>query len=165
MLHGGGMVYAGDIASSIETYHKMVATNGTSRRRGPGFDRAAPASPGVTLESHEGSTIQQSDPVEVSTTLHIASEVAGFTLICVLDDMNQRRVFHLRRDSSEFKTRALWRGTYKISFKLPPLWLEPGLYTLYFKAVFQGEDRGHPSISRTSSIWMSAARVPAGTPS
>jgi lipopolysaccharide transport system ATP-binding protein len=146
VLHGGGMVYTGDIASSIETYHKMVATTELHddaaglRPRGSGFSR-------ISLASHEGSTIRQSDPVEVSTTLHIANEVAGFTLICLLDDMNQRRVFHLRRDSSEFKTRARWRGSYKISLKLPPMWLEPGLYTLYFKVVFQGEDAASKHLS------------------
>jgi lipopolysaccharide transport system ATP-binding protein len=110
------------------------------RPRGSGFSR-------ISLESHEGSTIRQSDAIEVSTTLHIANEVAGFTLICLLDDMNQRRVFHLRRDSCEFKTRAHWRGSYKIRLQLPPMWLEPGLYTLYFKVVFQGEDAASKYLS------------------
>ena len=53
--------------------------------------------------------------------------------------MNQRRVFHLRRDSAEIGAGRSWKGTHKISLKLPPLWLEPGLYTLYFKIVLQGE--------------------------
>jgi lipopolysaccharide transport system ATP-binding protein len=146
VLNGGRMAYAGDIASSIETYHKMVASTEVRDQstglhpRGSGFSQ-------VSLESHEGSTIAQSDPIEVSTTLHIANEIAGFTLICLLDDMNQRRVFHLRRDSSEFKSGRRWRGAYKLRLKLPPLWLEPGLYTLYFKAVFQGESAASKHVS------------------
>jgi lipopolysaccharide transport system ATP-binding protein len=145
VLQGGRMVYAGDIGSSIETYHRMVANTETrdqptGRRRGSGFSD-------VSLTSHEGSTIQQSEPLEISTTLHIAQEVAGFTLICLLDDMNQRRVFHLRRDSSEMASRGSWRGSHKISLKLPALWLEPGLYTLYFKVVFQGESASSKHIS------------------
>jgi len=146
VLQGGEMVFAGDIGSSIETYHKMVANTeardqATGRKpRGSGFSD-------VSLVSHSGSTIQQSDSIEISTTLHIADEVAGFTLICLLDDMNQRRVFHLRRDSSEMGSGRNWRGTHKLTVKLPALWLEPGLYTLYFKAVFQGQAASSKHIS------------------
>ncbi len=145
VLQGGRMIYTGDIGSSIETYHKMVANTdtreaSTGRRRGSGFSE-------VSLASHSGCTIQQSDGIEISTTLHIDSEVAGFTLICLLDDMNQRRVFHLRRDSSEIGAGRSWRGSHKIGLKLPALWLEPGLYTLYFKVVFQGESASSRHIS------------------
>jgi lipopolysaccharide transport system ATP-binding protein len=146
VLHGGKVAFSGDIGESIETYHKLVATNNdrdgatTGTRRGLGLS-------GVTLESHAGTTIQQGDPVEVSTLVHIPREIAGFTLMLVMDDMNQRRVFVLRRDSGEFKLRGAWKGTYKITLRIPPLWLEPGLYSLYFKAMFQGESAGHKHVS------------------
>jgi lipopolysaccharide transport system ATP-binding protein len=146
VLQGGEMVFAGEIGSSIETYHKMVANTETRdqatgrKPRGSGFSE-------VSLLSHSGSTIEQSDPIEISTTLHFADEVAGFTLICLLDDMNQRRVFHLRRDSSEIASGRSWRGTHKLSLRLPALWLEPGLYTLYFKVVFQGQAASSKHIS------------------
>ncbi len=162
VLHGGQVVYAGDIANSIETYHKLAGLSETREKstglqpRGSGFSE-------VTLLSHEGSTIQQSDPLEFGTELHIAKEVAGFSLICVLEDMNQRRVFHLRRESSEIRSGGQWRGTHQIRLKLPALWLEPGLYTLYFKVVFQGEsvtskhvsDVFHLDVGGKSSGWNS----------
>jgi lipopolysaccharide transport system ATP-binding protein len=146
VLHQGGVAFAGDIGESIETYHKLVATNHDRDGAISGAPRGLGLS-SVTLESHEGSTIQQGDPVEISTLVHIPREVAGFTLMAVMDDMNQRRIFMLRRDSGEFKLRGAWRGTYKITLKVPPLWLEPGLYSLYFKVMFQGESAGHRHVS------------------
>jgi len=146
VLHAGSVAFSGDIGESIETYHKLVATNTdrdgaiTGTPRGLGLSN-------IALETHSGATIQQADSVEVSVVVHMPREVAGFTLMCVLDDMNQRRVFVLRRDSSEFKIRGPWKGAYKITVKLPALWLEPGLYSLYFKAMFQGESAGHRHVS------------------
>jgi lipopolysaccharide transport system ATP-binding protein len=136
VLNAGQLLSVGDIASSIETYHTLVAAgekqeDAAGARRGPGFSH-------VKLEHHEGSTIQQSDPIELGVTLNIAQEVAGFTIVAVLDDMNQRRILHLRYDSTELGQNGGWLGSWRLRLKLPPLWLEPGLYTLYFKANLQG---------------------------
>ena len=136
VLNNGRIVAAGSIGASIEAYHKLIATesrdaSSTISYRGSSFGP-------LELASHEGSTIDQADPFEMSATLWMASEVAGFFLICVLEDMNQRRVFHLRRASSDMSLGALRRGAYECRLRLPTLWLEPGLYTMYFKAIFQG---------------------------
>jgi lipopolysaccharide transport system ATP-binding protein len=145
VLNAGKLVYSGDITSSIETYHRLVATAEKSddpaaqRTRGSGFST-------ITLDSHEGSTIQQPDEMEISTELHLDREVAGFVLFCVLEDMNQRRVLTMRRDSSELRC-GRWKGSYRINLRFPALWLEPGLYTLYFKAVLQGQSTGSRYLS------------------
>ena len=145
VLHGGKLAFSGDIGESIETYHKLVATTNDRDGATTGAPRGLGLS-SVSLDSHTGTTIQQGDPVEISTLIHIPREIAGFTLMLVMDDMNQRRVFVLRRDSSDFK-RGAWKGTHKITLKVPPLWLEPGLYSLYFKVMFQGESAGHKHVS------------------
>jgi homopolymeric O-antigen transport system ATP-binding protein len=126
----------GDIASSIETYHKLVAA-GEKQAESAGFRRGSGFS-NVKLEDREGSTIQQGDSLDFGVTLNIAQQVAGFTLVAVLDDMNQRRILHLRYDSRELGQSVGWFGSWRLRLKLPPLWLEPGLYTLYFKVIFQG---------------------------
>jgi lipopolysaccharide transport system ATP-binding protein len=56
-------------------------------------------------------------------------------------------VFHVRRDSSDFAHGKAHCGAYRIRVKLPTLWLEPGLYSLYFKAVFQGQDASEKIMS------------------
>jgi lipopolysaccharide transport system ATP-binding protein len=135
VLSSGQLVSVGDIASSIETYHKLVAA-GERQEDTAGARRSGFSS--VKLENCDGSTIQQSDAMEIGVTLHIAQQVAGFAIIAVLDDMNQRRVLHLRYDSSEMGHTHPRSGSWRLRLKLPPLWLEPGLYSLYFKALFQG---------------------------
>jgi lipopolysaccharide transport system ATP-binding protein len=136
VLSGGSLVHAGDITSSIETYHRLVASS--EKRDAPGLRPHGSGFSTVTLVSHQGSTIQQSDEMVVGTELSLDREVAGFVLLCVLEDMNQRRVFTVRRDSSELRGER-WKGRYRIRVRFPALWLEPGLYTLYFKAMLQGQ--------------------------
>jgi lipopolysaccharide transport system ATP-binding protein len=161
VLSGGQLVSVGDIATSIEAYYKLVAAaekqeDLADARHGSGF------SP-IKLENCEGSTIQQSEPIEMGVTLHIADEVAGFTVVAVLDDMNQRRILHLRYDSSDAGAARGWVGSWRLRLKLPPLWLEPGLYTLYFKAILHGaavnarhlSDTFHLDVGGRSSGWNS----------
>jgi lipopolysaccharide transport system ATP-binding protein len=71
--------------------------------------------------------------------MRIPPAAAGFTLLCVLEDPAQRNIFHLRIDSSDLKLSTPWRENYTIKVRLPPLWLEPGLYSLWFKALYWGE--------------------------
>jgi lipopolysaccharide transport system ATP-binding protein len=159
VLAAGALVSVGDIASSIETYHKLVAA-GEKQEETAGARRGSGLS-NVKLESSEGSTVQQSNPMELGVTLNIAEHVAGFTIVAILDDMNQRRVLHLRYDSTEFGQSQGWSGAWRLRLKLPPLWLEPGLYTLYFKVIFQGaavtnkhlSDVFHLDVGGKSSGW------------
>jgi hypothetical protein len=52
--------------------------------------------------------------------------------------MQNRMVFHLREESTELGLEAVSRGEYAIGVKIPPLWLNTGLYSLYFKVLFWG---------------------------
>ncbi|MFN3324113.1 MAG: ABC transporter ATP-binding protein [Bryobacteraceae bacterium] len=148
VLNGGHVEYQGPISKSIETYYRVVTVQDSEEKSAEGvpgrfsFGR-------VRLSSHEGSTIQQGEPFSVSTTLYVGSEVAGFTLVCVLDDMNQRRIFHLRQESSVLGYQPGTCDPLRINLFLPCLWLEPGLYTVQFKVLFWGELANARSISDT----------------
>jgi len=133
VLDKGTVVHEGAIGPSIEAYYRLAAAaeKADSANGRVGFGA-------IALTSHPSSTIQQSDRFSVSTTLALPERVAGFRLICVLEDMHQRVVFHLQRNSHEFRAGG-WEGTHAISLDLPALWLEPGLYTLYFKAFPWGD--------------------------
>ncbi len=145
VLNNGRIVAAGDIASAIETYHKLTTAE-SPELRSPGSFRGSCFGP-LELASHEGSTIHQSDPFEIAATLYLASEVAGVIVICIVEDMNQRRVLHLRRDSSDLGLGAMCAGAYNCGLRLPALWLEPGLYTAFFKVVFQGNSNNSSVLS------------------
>jgi len=144
VLNEGSVYSVGDISTSIEDYYKLstVEKNAvtTSPTKGFGFGP-------LCLESHEGSTIDQADPCEFSVMLHFGTEVAGFTIVGVLDDMHQRRMCQIRTDSSEIEGHATWKGSHRLRLRLPVMWLEPGLYSFYFKILLWGGDSQHKHLS------------------
>jgi lipopolysaccharide transport system ATP-binding protein len=164
VLEKGTLIDQGTIGRSIETYYRLASAaedaQSDSTRTGLGS---------VKLVSHESNTIQQGDGIEVSTTLNLKEEVAGFIVLCVIEDMNQRTICHLRRDSPEFRSGS-WHGRQEIRLKLPPLWLEPGLYSMYFKVLLWGQvaqqrllsDVLHIDVGGTSSGWNAVLSPEAG---
>ena len=140
VLHHGQVADAGDISSSIETYFRLSAVSDqkTEARIAAGGTGFGP----VKIASHSTSTVNQSEPFQASTTVHFGEPVAGFNLFCLVNDMHQRKMFQQTQDSSEFRRGEEWQGTYDIKIDFPPLWLEPGLYSLYFK-MFVRTQGGH----------------------
>ena len=83
------------------------------------------------------STVTGSD--RISTTLHIDRPINGFTLYCILEDISGKFIFHQREESNLMGLRDLAAGKYEIKVQVPPIWLNPGLYSLHFKIFFWGE--------------------------
>jgi hypothetical protein len=52
--------------------------------------------------------------------------------------MQNRMVFHLREESTELGLVSVSRGDWTIGLRIPPLWLNTGLYSLHFKALLWG---------------------------
>ena len=129
---------SGDISQSIETYFRLASVTDaqTTENGGPrgGFGFGP-----VKLLSHPTSTVDQSDPFEVATTVHFDEPVPGFNLFCIVNDMHQRKIFQQTEDSSQFQRGKMWQGSYDLTIKLPALWLEPGLYSVHFKMFVRTE--------------------------
>jgi lipopolysaccharide transport system ATP-binding protein len=138
VLDEGRVHSSGDISTAIAAYHQLLASSERmepERAKAKGFEIGP-----VTLAGRDSCTVDQSEEAEITTELRFYDPIPGFTLLCILDDMQQRRIFHMRQDSSEFGSGMTWQGSYRLTVKLPPLWLEPGLYSLYFKALPWGRD-------------------------
>ncbi len=134
VLDRGAVVADGDVGDSIEAYHRMGAE--VQESSGAGIERGGISMP--RLVSHPGRTIAQEDAFEVETTMRVDADIAGFMVWCILEDMYQRRIALARIDHSDLASREGWRGTYQLRLKWPTLWLEPGLYTLYFRVRLSG---------------------------
>jgi lipopolysaccharide transport system ATP-binding protein len=136
LLQEGRLIESGDIGKIIETYYRSLGQtmesatedNSTHSRFGP-----------VTLNGSLKPTLLQSEGFEVSTTLNIKDALGGFTLHCLLEDMHGEQIFHARQESPQLGLTELAAGRYNIALRLPPLWLNPGLYSLYFKVLYWGE--------------------------
>ncbi len=136
LLQEGRLVEAGDIGKIIESYYKSVSqdASGLAENNSP-HSRFGP----VTLNGSLKPTLLQSESAELSTTLQIKGQIGGFTLHCILENMHGEQLFHLRQESPQLNCTELAAGRYNIDLRLPPLWLNPGLYSLYFKALYWGE--------------------------
>ena len=66
------------------------------------------------------------------------SFVNGF-LFCIINDSLGDLIVHQKVKSDQVLSRDLEAGRYKVKVELPPLWLAPGVYTLYFKFIGRKE--------------------------
>lgn len=138
LLEEGRVAYAGDISRCIESYFSQV-----------GAFRSEPASPGaegvpsagfgrVMVKGSRNNLVLQSGPAELETSLGINQEIGGFSLLCTVNDMHDRIVFQLREESPALGVGKVLPGVYTIRVSLPPLWLNPGLYSAFFKILTWG---------------------------
>ena len=143
VMDRGRVVSDGDISDSIEAYHRMSAE--TAESNGAGVERAGFTIP--RLASHSGRTIDQGDAFEVTTTMRLDEDIPSFFVWCILEDMYQRRIAVSRLDHNDIGDRENGSGAYRLAIKFPALWLEPGLYTLYFRAKLSGANSSERYVS------------------
>jgi len=155
VIDRGQIVHQGPIGESIARYYQLTDTTSTHGSALPATGSTRFGT--VKLEGRESSTVDQSESMEVSVDLRIADEISGLTLLCLLVDMQQRTVFHLREDSSSFASRKSWKGVHTIRLTVPPMWLEPGMYSLYFKALLQGQTTSGRHVSDSLNIDISGS--------
>jgi len=137
-LENGRVLQAGDVGKCIETYFTQIGAF-QAARESDGQETTASGFAQVRLTGSSGeNAIAQSEGFEARTRLSIRQEVTGFSLFCIVEDMQNRMVFHLREESTELGLAAVSRGDYAIGLRIPPLWLNTGLYSLHFKALFWG---------------------------
>ena len=86
-----------------------------------------------------GKVVQQAEEFEITAQLHIDRPLSGVALYCLLEDSRGTQVFCLREDRTGRDGEGIKPGGYTVGLRLPALWLNPGLYSLYFKVLFRGE--------------------------
>ena len=138
LLNDGKLVQAGDIGQCIESYFTQVGAFQTETDGGVLPQRESTGFGGVVIRGPGGHSTEQGEPFEAQTIFRISQEVSGFSLYCIVEDMQNRMVFHLREESPSFGLAAVSKGDYSIRVTVPPLWLSAGLYSLHFKVQLWG---------------------------
>ena len=136
-LANGQVAQLGRIEKTIEAYYRSfqeVTTEAPGPVSGLRFGQ-------IRLNGGAEGTIQQSEGFEISTELFISRNVDGFSLNCFLEDMNGRQIFHVRDESPNLGFKSGAAGKYTLAVGFPPLWLSPGLYSVYFKLFLWGDGR------------------------
>lgn len=137
-LDGGRVARTGRINECIEAYYKAIGAFGAEHAE-EGEESGARSGFGVViLNGRAGDSVPQDQPLEISTTLKIPQEVSGFQMHCLLKDMEGRRIAVLYEESRNLGLRDLKAGLYRLRIQLPPLWLNPGSYSIQFKVKYAG---------------------------
>jgi lipopolysaccharide transport system ATP-binding protein len=142
VLNNGRLEFRGPVVEGISHYSQSLRENrsdavasstGWRHVRVNGRANSIDASVGV------------GEPFSTEAWLELRDEFVGGRLIYLLDDCVGDNVVHQRIYSNELWSGNLEAGRYRVKVELPPLWLAPGVYTLYFKFVGRkacgGEER------------------------
>ena len=139
VLNEGGILYNGGVGKSIEEYYRSIGILKLDHHEpmplGNGFRTGFG---NISLNGSHDNIVVQSQDFEVSTALKVDPQVSGFTLFCVLEFLDGSNLAIVRTDSSELAASEFESGRYDIKVKFPPLWLNPGLYSVHFKAFMRG---------------------------
>jgi lipopolysaccharide transport system ATP-binding protein len=135
LLQAGKLVEFAHISRVLEVYHKIVSSVDEASAADAGPQSIGP----VSLVAQSPTTVGQADAFRLSCGVHTSVEVTGFDVLCAMEDVNQRLVFRLARTSFELAPHIRsFLGGYRLSVRVPPLWLEPGIYCVRFRVHFWG---------------------------
>ncbi len=135
VLDRGRVAVLGDLPNCIEYYYKSIGVF----KNGDGANANLNGMFGpVAINGVLGGTVHQADPLEVGTCLKTHEAASGFNLFFYLEDMNGKLILKLRTDSTRINLKEE-TDLYQIRIKLPALWLNPGMYSVYFRVYFWDE--------------------------
>jgi len=143
VLDGGRVDVIGNVDECIEAYYRSIGALGRSDAGGSDAhsDTRSVFGPVMINDGAQRDSVSQSEGFEVSTSIKLDSRPEGFTIYCQLEDMHGRVICRLRAESNHLdyvRDGNGHAGRYPVKVAFPPLWLNPGLYAVEFKADFSG---------------------------
>lgn len=132
VIKNGQVDFVGDTARAIQHYSNNVLrinheeSNGSQHRGLIGLR---------VMGADDGARLSNTDPFELRTSLVLPNKLTHVSLHCYLEDAEGTQVVHNR----ELSFSTLGEGSHELRAVIPPLFLKPGIYTLYLKLV--GEEK------------------------
>jgi lipopolysaccharide transport system ATP-binding protein len=147
VLKDGAVSFHGSAVEGVAHYSRdaqardaddTLAARGTRWRE----VRVSGAGAGSTPE------VAGTEPFRVEARLEVQDTFVEARLKCRLDDAaGSTMVYHVTNDR-ELGSGELGEGLYRVGVEVPPLWLKPGIYTLFFKLTGRratGEEKRYTS--------------------
>jgi len=126
LLEGGKVSQVGKINASIQRYMQTsVKPGGSDSPIASGFIEP------VLVNRDHSPTVDQGDGLTITSLFRVPEECDGMYVFVVMEDMIGQTVFHLRQDMG--RTVINNRTEIRLCVAIPPLWLNPGLYSVYLK--------------------------------
>jgi ABC-type polysaccharide/polyol phosphate transport system, ATPase component len=148
VLHEGRVAETGEVGRCIEAYFRQIGAFQTATDVGAVDGASALGFGRVVVGGSGSSSVEHSAPLELETTLRFGQEVSGFSLLLTLTDVHDQCIFQVREESPALGVGAASKGDeYRIRITIPPLWLNPGLYSAHFKALLWGNFKNARNLS------------------
>jgi lipopolysaccharide transport system ATP-binding protein len=129
VLQGGALEYQGPVVEGLARYSRNLMDEPDTELTGTGWGH-------ITINNQpnvSAYSIRSGDPFTVEAQIELEDELMEGQFFCIVSDPAGTLVLHQRVDSTRFSPTGLGAGRYRIEVRMPPLWLTPTLYTLYFK--------------------------------
>jgi lipopolysaccharide transport system ATP-binding protein len=130
VLNAGHLEYQGAVVEALAQYSRCL------EGEGDGVQAQRTRWGRVVINGNTNgvaTTVGAGDPLEAEVLLDLNTSLASGPLICIIGSSTGDVVVHQRVEMKDLVDSLLQPGQYKLKVELPPLWLAPGVYTLYFK--------------------------------
>lgn len=128
-IDSGNIVFNGTTAECIDNYFQF----NRPLRRLSSSTRQAVTLANLMVNSNVRPRIQTGERSLVSVDLH-TDNIDDPLLFLIIENSLGQNMVHVSVQSKAIGTEAL-HGDYRLSVEIPPLWLTPGVYSIYFKLI------------------------------
>ena len=134
-LHQGRLTAQGEVNSVVHQYQRSLQDEDPARTLAKNGDVSFGR---VSLGPDGGNVLEAGAPARLEACFGVNVAQSGFSLVCIVENSRGETVVYSRVESGELSGYSSDHRQYEIEVDLPPLWLSPGVYTVYFRAHIQG---------------------------
>ena len=132
VLNNGQLEYQGGVVEGLTRYSQMVAANDeVEESRGTRWRQVGIAGQPPGLPAN----VPNDEPFTVEATLDLLNPITRGHIYCIIYDSVGDQIIHQHIETKELGFVQLETGSHQIRVAFPPLWLSPGVYTLYLKFI------------------------------
>lgn len=91
----------------------------------------------VIGDTQQDGGISNTEGFEVSAVLKVPDALESAFVHCFVEDMDGQQTMHNYLGIDQLGRNVLSPGTYRVQARVPPIWLKPGVYSLYLKLIGQ----------------------------
>ena len=138
VLERGRVICRGSIVEGLAAYSRCLASDGRDGGLRAGWRDVAVNN----LPLGATATIRPGDGFSVQATLELGPSISAGRLFCIVEDGAGHTLLHQRITLSELGAGDIGASALRVDVALPPLWIAPGVYSVYFKFMGRSEEGG-----------------------
>ncbi len=144
LIDSGQIKFEGSVVDCIARYAGLHVGNAEVPEGSPAIDRPAEIG-GIRINNVLTARLKRDERFEISVDVS-GSGYSNVSLICLIHNAGGQQIVHDRINLADIGIPKL-EGSQKLRLNVPTLWLNPGVYSLYFKMLVADPGRSRRSES------------------